>query len=91
MALGDDPAGQDANRNPDQRYRQRQRQGEGQRSALVIAWDDACLKWIETIAELNRQINNFNLKRPSDKLEMFKLNLDKELERAGARRYLQQL
>ena len=66
-------------------------QGEGPRSALVIAWDDVCLKWIETIAELNRQINNFNLKRPSDKLEMFKLNLDKELERAGARRYLQQL
>lgn len=66
-------------------------QGEGQRSALVIAWDDACLKWAETIIELNRQINNFNLKRPSDNLELFKLSLDKEMERAGARRYLQQL
>ena len=65
--------------------------GEGQRSALVVAWDDACLEWAEAITELNRQINDFNLKRPSDNLELFKLNLDRELERANARRYLQQL
>ncbi|MCB9419855.1 MAG: DUF1992 domain-containing protein [Ardenticatenaceae bacterium] len=69
----------------------RLRQGEGQCSALIIAWDDICLKWAETITELNRQINNFNLKRPSDNLELFKLALDSELERAGARRYLRQL
>lgn len=66
-------------------------QGEGQRNALVIAWDDACLKWTETITELNQQINNFNLKRPSDNLELFKLSLDNELERISARRYLRQL
>lgn len=66
-------------------------QGEGQRSALVIAWDDACLKWIETITELNQQINDFNLKRPSENLELFKLSLDAELERASARRFLRQL
>ena len=66
-------------------------QGVAQRSALVIGWDDACLKWAESITELNRQINNFNLKRPSDNLELFKLSLEKELERIGARRYLQQL
>jgi hypothetical protein len=66
-------------------------QGEGQRSALIIAWDEACLKWIADLAELNRQIDDFNLKRPSDHLELFKLNLDKELQRAGARRYLQQM
>jgi hypothetical protein len=66
-------------------------QGQAQRSALVIGWEDACLKWIETIAELNRQIDTFNLKRPSDNLEILKLTLEKELERVGARRYLQQL
>ncbi len=66
-------------------------QGEGQRSALVIAWDDACLKWTETITKLNQQINNFNLKRPSENLELFKLSLDNELERASARRYLKPL
>lgn len=66
-------------------------QGEGQRSALVIAWDDACLKWTEVITELNRQINDFNLKRPSDNLELFKLSLDNELERISASRYLRQL
>ncbi len=66
-------------------------QGEGQRSALVIAWDDACLKWTETITKLNQQINTFNLKRPSENLELFKLSLDNELERASARRYLRPL
>ena len=66
-------------------------QGEGQCNALVIAWDDACLKWTKTITELNRQINNFNLKRPSDNLELFKLALENELERISARRYLRQL
>lgn len=66
-------------------------QGEAQRSALVIGWDDACLKWDESIRELNRQIESFNLKRPSDNLEILKLNLEEELKRANARRYLRKL
>ncbi|MEJ2748068.1 MAG: DUF1992 domain-containing protein, partial [Anaerolineae bacterium] len=66
-------------------------QGEGQRSALVIAWDDICLSWQAQIREINKRIDSFNLKRPSDGLELFKLNLEKELVRVGARRYLQQL
>lgn len=66
-------------------------QGEGQLSALILAWDDACLKWTEAIVELNRDIDSFNLKRPSSTVELFKLNLDRELARIGARRYLRQL
>ena len=55
---------------------------------LTIRWDDYCLKWINEIAELNKAINTFNLKRPSDNLEIFKLNLEDELKRVGAPRWL---
>ena len=58
------------------------------RSQLTIRWDDYCLKWDEAIDELNQAIDTFNLKRPSDKLEIFKLNLEDELKRAGAPRWL---
>lgn len=55
---------------------------------LTISWDDYCLKWIETVADLNKRIENFNLKRPLDNLEMLKLSLDTELTRANAPRWL---
>ncbi len=55
---------------------------------LTISWDDYYLKWVETVADLNRQIENFNLKRPSDNLEILKLSLDTELTRANAPRWL---
>ena len=58
------------------------------RSQLTIRWDDYCLKWDEAIDELNQAIDTFNLKRPSDNLEIFKLNLEDELKRAGAPRWL---
>ena len=58
------------------------------RGRLTISWDDACLRWLAQIEELNREIRNYNLKRPSDHLELFQLNLDKELERLGAPRWL---
>ncbi len=55
---------------------------------LSIRWDNICLGWIETIAELNKGIDTFNLKRPFDNLEIFKLNLEDELKRANASRWL---
>jgi DnaJ family protein C protein 28 len=56
--------------------------------SLSISWDDKCLAWESQIQTLNRRINDFNLKRPSSSLELFKLSLEEELERAGARRWL---
>lgn len=63
-------------------------QGQGNTSLLIISWDDACLKWEKRIAALNKQIDNFNLKRPVNNLELYKLTLENELERIGARRWL---
>lgn len=59
--------------------------------ALVISWDDACLAWEARIGDLNKQIDTYNLKRPNERLEMFKVILDEELTRVGARRYLKRL
>jgi DnaJ family protein C protein 28 len=70
----------------DQAYRFAQ--SEGQRGALRISWDDACQRWQARIADLNKLIDGFNLKRPSNNLELFKLNLEQELERAQAPRWL---
>lgn len=55
---------------------------------LTIRWDDYCLKWQNEIADLNKTIDAFNLKRPFDNLEIFKLDLEGELKRAGAPRWL---
>jgi DnaJ homolog subfamily C member 28 len=59
-----------------------------EKSRLTIRWDDYCLKWNSEIAELNKAIDAFNLKRPFDNIEIFKLNLESELKRAGALRWL---
>lgn len=59
-----------------------------QRSGLSISWDDACRRWQTTIDKLNKRIDRFNLKRPVEHLELFRLTLDDELKRLGARRYL---
>lgn len=66
----------------------RQAQSDSQRGPLIISWDDACLRWEKQITALNKEIDVFNFKRPSDNLEIFKLSLTQELERAGARRWL---
>jgi DnaJ family protein C protein 28 len=63
-------------------------QAEGVRGALKISWDDACLALEGQIRDLNKQIQNFNLKRPSENLEIFKLKLEEELARVGAPRWL---
>jgi DnaJ homolog subfamily C member 28 len=62
-----------------------------QHDALILSWDSACLTWEAQIAAINQQIDTYNLKRPSERLELFKRTLDEELERAGARRYLKNL
>mgnify|MGYP002622478209 FL=1 len=59
-----------------------------EKGRLTIRWDDYCLKWQAEIVELNKKIDAFNLKRPFDNLEIFKLNLENELKRAGAPRWL---
>lgn len=59
-----------------------------ERDRLTISWDDACLKWIAQIGKLNKRIDTYNLKRPLANMELFKLNLEAELQRAGAARWL---
>ncbi len=59
-----------------------------ERDRLTISWDDACLKWAAQIEKLNKRINTYNLKRPSANMELYKLNLEAELQRAGAARWL---
>ena len=54
---------------------------------VTISWDDYCLKWIAQIAELNKRIASYNLKRPLENMELFKLDIDKELAHANAPRW----
>ncbi len=63
-------------------------QDAGYRGSLTISWDDACQKWLGDIEKLNKQIGDYNLKRPFDNMELLKLNLESELKRAGAPRWL---
>ena len=65
-----------------------QAQGEGHRSALTIGWDDACKRWETAVLALNKEIESYNLKRPLNQLEIFKLRLADELKRVDAPRYL---
>lgn len=58
------------------------------RNQLVISWDDACQKWSDEIEEINQHIADYNLKRPINNLEILKLDLMRELNRANARRWL---
>lgn len=58
------------------------------RDHLTLSWDDACIRWSDQIQALNKRILTYNLKRPSANLEIFKLNLEEELKRAGAPRWL---
>ncbi len=63
-------------------------QDETRRGALTISWDDACRRWEKEINALNGAIGDFNLRRPIDNLELYKLRLDDELKRVRARRWL---
>lgn len=62
--------------------------GKDARGRLTISWDDACLNWQKEIGKLNQQIKTFNLKRPVNHLEIVLLQLEDELRRAGAPRWL---
>ena len=63
-------------------------QDETRRKALALSWSAHCRAWEGEIKEINKQIENYNLRRPGQGMEMFKLRLDDELKRAGARREL---
>lgn len=62
--------------------------GDAHRTALALEWHDICRQWDSELGELNKKIDDFNLSRPSDNLEIFRLELDSELERIGAKRDL---
>lgn len=59
-----------------------------EKDRLTISWDDFCLQWQAKIEAINKRIVTYNLKRPSEKLEIFKLSLEDELKRAHALRWL---
>jgi DnaJ homolog subfamily C member 28 len=65
-----------------------QAQSDAIRGGLTIGWDDACRRWEEEIEKLNKEIESYNLKRPMSNLEIYKIRLNDELDRAGASRYL---
>jgi DnaJ family protein C protein 28 len=69
-----------------QRHEQAYRyaQDDGRRRALALSWDDARRSLEVDIVEINKLIEDFNLRRPSDNMEIFKLRLADELKRAGA-------
>ncbi|MDX1414505.1 MAG: DnaJ family domain-containing protein [Candidatus Promineifilaceae bacterium] len=62
--------------------------GDGQRMALALQWAGKCRRWDVKLGTINKKIDEFNLSRPSDNLELFHLKLDDELRRIGARRDL---
>ena len=59
-------------------------QGKGQKDALTLSWSDVCRQWETELGVLTKQIRDFKLGRPSDGLVIVKLDLKKELARAGA-------
>lgn len=65
-----------------------QAESDSVRAALTLGWDDLCKEWATEIVSLNSLIADYNLRRPSRGLEMYKLILESELERLGAPRYL---
>lgn len=58
------------------------------RQEVLATWDRWLLRWEGELREVNRRIENHNLKQPITHLEVFKLRLDDELRRAGVSRQL---
>jgi DnaJ family protein C protein 28 len=63
-------------------------QDDMRRKALSLSWRAQCRAWQDEIMAINKQIDDYNLRRPGQGMEMFKLRLDDELKRAGASREL---
>jgi DnaJ family protein C protein 28 len=61
---------------------------DNQRLTLAQEWMDLLALWEERIAGLNKEISTLNLKQPGNQLEILKLTINSELERASARRTL---
>jgi DnaJ family protein C protein 28 len=61
---------------------------DSQRLDLIQGWSELVSSWEESIAGLNKDIATLNLKQPGGQLEILKLSLATELDRAGARRTL---
>lgn len=59
-------------------------QDDGRRLALSLSWDDACRQLLVEIGEINKLIDEHNLRRPSESMEIYKLRLADELRRVGA-------
>ena len=60
----------------------------GDRGHLTLSWDNYLQRWRQEIADLNRRIERYNLKRPLGNMEIFKLKLEEELQRVDAPRWL---
>lgn len=58
------------------------------RAQVQQKWDVWVGRWEGEIAELNKRIGLFNLKQPIRHLEVYKLLLDEELQKAGMQRTL---
>jgi hypothetical protein len=56
--------------------------------ALNLSWSAHCREWEAEIKEINKLIDEFNLRRPIEGMEIIKLRLGDELKRAGAEREL---
>jgi len=59
-----------------------------EKDRLTISWDDFCLQWEAQTLAINKRIVTYNLKRPSERLEIFKIIFKDELERVQAKRWL---
>ena len=51
-------------------------QDKGRRSALILSWRTFCREWEAEIVEINKKIDDFNLRRPMVGMELFKLRLE---------------
>jgi DnaJ homolog subfamily C member 28 len=61
---------------------------ESERKLMAEEWTAWLTLWEEAIVDLNRRILNLNLSLPIWRMELLRLNLDRELSRIGARRNL---
>lgn len=56
--------------------------------SLALGWEDVIQRWQQTIIQINKEIDTYNLKRPQGQRELLKLRLEDELRRIDAPRYI---